>query len=99
MDATESAAQVMRESSPPKHSQTWNSQLPGFGSKSQVGSLSVQTWLFDGVPSFLRVAFCMSIDVSSRQSVCLDPPPGMRNGGTISVHVAVHLLPAVPLAG
>src|SRR5262249_50277658 len=77
----------------------WNWQLPGVGSKSQVGSLSTQTCLPAGVPSPLRRGFCMSMEVSSRQSLRLEPPPGMRSGGTTSLQADVHLLPGVPLAG
>src|SRR5262249_32807006 len=99
MDATESAAQARRSSAPPKHSQAWNRQLPDAGSKSQLGSLSVQTCLFDGVPSPLSTTFCKASAVSSWQSVLFEPPPGMRSGGTSSVQLVVHLLPGVPLAG
>jgi hypothetical protein len=64
----------MRASPPPKQSHAWNWQLPGVGSKSQVGSLSTQTCLPAGVPSPLGRGFCMSMEVSSRQSLRLEPP-------------------------
>src|SRR5262245_2785696 len=98
MLASEWAAHAMRASPPAKQSQVWNWQLPGVGSKSQVGSLSTQVCLPAGVPSPLSLGLCMSMEVSSRQSLRLDPPPGMRSAGTTSVQAVVHLLPGVPLA-
>src|SRR5262249_49863062 len=99
MLATESAEHARRASSPPKQSHTWNWQLPGAGSKSQVGSLSTQICLLAGIPLLLSVGVCMSTEVSSRQSVRVEPPPGMRSGGVTSVQVDEHLSPGVPLAG
>src|SRR5262249_21472925 len=58
-----------------------------------------QICLLAGIPLLLSAGVCMSTEVSSRQSVRVEPPPGMRSGGITSVQVDEHLSPGVPLAG
>src|SRR5262249_32092427 len=77
----------------------WKRHVPGVGSKSHAGSLSVHSCLESGRPLRSMVVVPSAIDHSSAHSPGLRPPPGNRSGGGATVQSALQGSPAVPLSG